>query len=236
MKFFCEYCGNRIDAEKDHKCPHCGASYKKNEKFIKLEEEKNKNIEMNNEYKKQIADHVIGTMKFSKFIFIIPVLFFVIVSIVMIMVFSVNKNSIKENGPENIIEEFFDSAVEEELNKPEKVTVNFNEFAETDSYKVKVEKYETVEDIFNEADQGYELVKFHLIVENLTEKEIRKEDVNCIVDGVAQTNDFTSGYSDLPLYISRELAVKGTATFIVPIDATSYDIRYGDYVTIHIEK
>lgn len=29
MKFFCEYCGNRIDAEIDHKCPHCGASYKK---------------------------------------------------------------------------------------------------------------------------------------------------------------------------------------------------------------
>jgi hypothetical protein len=38
------------------------------------------------------------------------------------------------------------------------------------------------------------------------------------------------------MFISRELAVKGTATFIVPVDALSYDIRYGDYVTIHIEK
>ena len=35
MKFFCEYCGNRIDAEKNHKCPHCGASYKKNKQFLK---------------------------------------------------------------------------------------------------------------------------------------------------------------------------------------------------------
>ena len=29
MKFFCEYCGCRIDAETDDKCPNCGASYKK---------------------------------------------------------------------------------------------------------------------------------------------------------------------------------------------------------------
>jgi hypothetical protein len=74
------------------------------------------------------------------------------------------------------------------------------------------------------------------LVENLTDVEIRKEDVNCIVDGVAQTNDFTSGYSDLPFFIQKGLTVKGTATFEVPVNATSYNIRYGDYVTIHIEK
>ena len=34
---FCEYCGNRIDAEVDEKCPNCGASYKKNKSFIELE-------------------------------------------------------------------------------------------------------------------------------------------------------------------------------------------------------
>ena len=38
------------------------------------------------------------------------------------------------------------------------------------------------------------------------------------------------------MFIAEDLTVKGTATFIVPKDATSYDIRYGDYVTIHIEK
>ena len=75
-----------------------------------------------------------------------------------------------------------------------------------------------------------------MVVENLTTNEIRSEDVNCIVNGVAQNNDKYAGHSDLPFFIASELAVKGTATFIVPIDATSYDIRYGDYVTIHIEK
>ena len=33
MKFFCEYCGCRIDSDVDDKCPNCGASYKKNETF-----------------------------------------------------------------------------------------------------------------------------------------------------------------------------------------------------------
>ena len=41
MKFFCEYCGNRIDAEVDEKCPNCGASYKKNKSFIELEKNRN---------------------------------------------------------------------------------------------------------------------------------------------------------------------------------------------------
>ena len=57
-----------------------------------------------------------------------------------------------------------------------------------------------------------------------------------IVDGVSQTNDLTSGYSDLPMFIAKDLTVTGTATFIVPKTATSYDIRYGDYITVHIEK
>ena len=66
--------------------------------------------------------------------------------------------------------------------------------------------------------------------------ELTKEDVYCIVDEVSQTNEFTSGYSDLPMFIAKDLTVKGTATFIVPKNATSYDIRYGDYITVHIEK
>ena len=38
MKFFCEYCGNRIDAHVDNKCPNCGASYKKNQSLDFLQE------------------------------------------------------------------------------------------------------------------------------------------------------------------------------------------------------
>ena len=237
MKFFCEYCGNRIDAEKDHKCPNCGATYKKNKEFIKQQEEKKKNLEMNNEYKHKIINHVLGTMKFSRFFMLIPIIVFVLVfAIIITGIISVERKSNNKQDNNINVQDIFDSVMGEDSKEQEKVTVNFNEFAETEEYKVKVEKYEVVEDTFNRLESSYEYVKFHLIVENLTTRELTKEDVNCIVDGVAQTNKLSSGYSDLPMFIARELAVKGTATFIVPTDTTSYDIRYGDYVTIHIEK
>jgi len=240
MKFFCEYCGNRIDAEIDKKCSNCGASYKKNKTFIELEKNKNQQDQLNNEYKHKIINHLLGTMRFSKVFLIIPIIFFLIIFTIIIIVFlNFGKDNEKENIKQDSIQDMQDkveSLINDNKKEQEKVTVGFNEFAQTEKYKVKVEKYEVVEDIFNEAEEGYELVKFHLIVENLTNTSIRSENVNCIVDGIAQTNDIYSGHSDLPFHIERELAVKGTSTFIVPINATSYDIRYGDYVTIHIEK
>ena len=238
MKFFCEYCGNRIDAEVDEKCPNCGASYKKNKSFIELEKNRVQQNELNDEYKHKIINHVLGTMKFSKVFMVIPILIFIIVLTIIIVSFINFGKDVNDKEQENIIDvqEKLESIIDDNSKEQEKVTVNFNEYAETQKYKVKVEKYEVVEDIFNEADEGYELVKFHLIVENLTDTSIRSENVNCIVDGIAQTNDVYSGHSDLPFHIDKELAVKGTSTFFVPINASSYDIRYGDYVTIHIEK
>jgi hypothetical protein len=58
-----------------------------------------------------------------------------------------------------------------------------------------------------------------LLVENLTNYSISSEDVNCVVDGVAQNNYYYSGHSELPFNISKGLTVKGTATFIVPKNA-----------------
>ena len=57
-----------------------------------------------------------------------------------------------------------------------------------------------------------------------------------MVDGIAQNNYYYAGHSDLPFDIAIGLTVKGTSTFIVPKAATSYYIKYGDYVTIHIKK
>ena len=238
MKFFCEYCGNRIDAQVDEKCPNCGASYKKNKSFIELEKNRHQQNQLNDEYKYKIINHVLGTMKFSKVFMVIPILIFIIVLTIIIVSFINFGKDVNDKEPENIIDvqEKLESIIDDNSKEKEKVTVNFNEYAETQKYKVKVEKYEVVEDIFNETDEGYELVKFHLIVENLIDTSIRSENVNCIVDGIAQTNDVYSGHSDLPFHIDKELAVKGTSTFFVPINASSYDIRYGDYVTIHIEK
>ena len=227
MKFFCEYCGNRIDAEIDHKCPHCGASYKKNKSFLKLQEEQKQREKIVTENSQKVFKTVFGVFAFSKFLMIMPIIIFII--IITIVFKSVNKQmDIEQNIKDEI----------NELNKKEdeKITVGFNEYAETSEYKVKVTKYEVVEDKFNRLDDSYEYIKFHLVVENISNKELTKEDVYCIVDGVSQTNDLSSGYSNLPMFIAKDLAVTGTATFEIPKGTTSFDIRYGDNVTIHIEK
>lgn len=250
MKFFCEYCGNRIDAEKDAKCPNCGASYKKNQSFIKLEAEKKKMLETNQENAQKIFNHVFGVFKFSRVMFLIPILIFVIAFVTVIIIafnFGEKDSNPKDN---NLYEEFenlneqnkneLDDMVEDFIggNKEEQeiVVEGLDVFAETEEYKVKVTKYEKEEDIFNRLDNDYEYVKFHLVVENLKDSRLTKEDVNCIVDGIAQTNYYSSGYSDIPMFINKGLTVKGTATFEVPKNASSYEIRYGDYVTIKISK
>lgn len=244
MKFFCEYCGNRIDAEKDRKCPNCGASYKKNKSFIKLQQERIEEDKKNKEFKQQVMDHTLGAMKFSKWFIFIPIIIFIIVfSIIIFGFININKDFNNEsNEMKNEFDSVFDSITDkidgviEGEQETQEVTVNFNEYATLDEYKVKVSKYETVDDKFKKAEEGYEIIKFHLLVENLTDGQIIKEDVNCIVDGIAQTNYYSSGYSDLPMFIQKGLTVKGTATFLVPENTVSYDIRYGDYITIHIEK
>lgn len=234
MKFFCEYCGNRIDAEKDSKCPNCGASYKKNQTFIKLEAEKKKQIQTSQENAQKIFNHVFGIFKLSRIIFFMPVLFFIIIFVASIIMISNNDKKEPNYGDNNLDEIFEESIAEKEEQKT--IVVGLDEYGETKEYKVKVTKYEVEKDKFNRLDDDYEYVEFQLLVENLSDYGISKEDVHCVVDGIAQTNYYSSGYSDLPMFINKGLTVKGTATFEVPKDASSYEIKYGDYVTIKISK
>lgn len=237
MKFFCEYCGCRIDADIDKKCPNCGASYKKNATFIKLEKEKEERKDKFNEVQDRVFEHVNSTFKFSKVFMIIPIIVFIIILSVIIFGFvssQKNYNNTKSNTVKTIIDEKNDNSEE---TKTKDVTVTgLNTYGETSDYKARVTNYEDVTFWYKEASAGYKFVKFYIEVENLSNNQIDREDVNCIVNGVAQTNEFSSGYSTIPFFISKGLTVKGEATFEVPIDATSYDIRYGDYITIHIEK
>lgn len=238
MKFFCEYCGCRIDAEKDTKCPNCGASYKKNKKFIELEEERKKAKQKTSEYANAIMDNTMSAMKFSKVIFIIPIIIFIIVFITMITHFvgvaKRNNQNSNNNNNTTIKDNTNTSTNTEEKDKP--VTVGMNEYGSTKTYRVKVTNYEVVTYWYKEAKEGYEYVKFELMLENLTDSRLTRANTNCIVDGVAMTNEMSSGYSSIPLLIDSSLTVTGEATFEVPKNATGYDIRYGDYVTIHIEK
>ena len=174
MKFFCEYCGNMIDANEDDKCPNCGAAYNKNKKYIKLEEERNKDKEINRQNKQKIVNHAI---KFSKWILIIPIGTFLIGAIIFIIIF-VSVTKVARNMDDKIqsdansaIDSIFNSdLIQDQISSSEEVEekeviVGFNEYGSTTKYKVKVEKYETIEDVFGRAEAGYEFVKFHLLPE-----------------------------------------------------------------------
>ena len=232
MKFFCDYCGCRINAEKHEKCPNCGASYKKNETFLRLEKEKREKEAALN---KEMEDSKKNTKVFMKIFSIIFISIFVIVFVSIIgTMIGIGRigNKVVSDIP-NQIQNLEEKEVEK---KPEKVTVSMNEYAKVGDYQVKVTGYDKVTFWYKEAKEGYEYIKFNLMVENLTNKSIYKENVNCIVDGVAQTNEFTSGYSTLPPIIDSNLTVTGESTYEVPKNAKSYDVRYGDYAIIHIEK
>lgn len=88
MKIKCEYCDGMINAEKDGKCPNCGASYLNNKEFLKhLEEEDQKRRqaqEFTNEIREKVMNQFKVNEKVSKVIFIIASIIILAVFILMI--------------------------------------------------------------------------------------------------------------------------------------------------------
>ena len=86
MKFFCEYCGCRIDSNKDDKCPNCGASYKQNESFIKQEADMQARKEELQKTASEIQGYVLNgfrkTQKAGK-IFILIFIIIVLLAIIL---------------------------------------------------------------------------------------------------------------------------------------------------------
>ncbi|MDO4962951.1 MAG: hypothetical protein Q4E75_02470 [bacterium] len=221
MKFFCEYCGCRIDANENNKCPNCGASYKKNSTFLKLEEERKQREEKNNQLKNEAIETTLNGFKFSRKFILLPI-FFIIFVFLMITIVAINNFKIGNNITRT---------------KIDSIVVNgINNYGIIDKYSFMVTGYEVVTPRWNDDNKdGYECIKFYFQVKNTSDEEIERQDINCIVDGVSQSQS-TFGMNSMPYFIGRDLTVKGDMEFIVPKDATSYDIRYGDYITIHIEK
>ena len=141
MKFFCEYCGNRIDAEKDAKCPNCGASYKKNQSFIKLESEKKKLMQTNQENAQKIFNHVFGVFKISRIIFFIPIVIFIIIFVTAVITINSDKNDLNPSdnnidmpSHDNNMDEIFEDLMGGNKEEQQNVVVGLDEFAETKEY------------------------------------------------------------------------------------------------------
>ena len=94
MKFFCEYCGCRINSEVDDKCPNCGASYRKNENFVKYEEKKKERQEKLEQDTEDIRNFVVGQFKTARKVSkivtpIIFIIFFVVFAIIIFTFFKI---------------------------------------------------------------------------------------------------------------------------------------------------
>ena len=87
MKFFCEYCGNRINDNVDDVCPNCGASYQRNEEYIKKSKEKEQQELKQQEFKKSIQEHVTRGMKMSKVITVFAITIFIVLFVLFLFNF-----------------------------------------------------------------------------------------------------------------------------------------------------
>lgn len=241
MKISCEYCGSQIDITKSNVCPNCGASYANNISYKNIKEHEMKEKELDLEGKRIAHENAKGVTKilnsFSKvFIasFFIPIIIIIIVFVVGVFIVTKGQrvvNSSSNKVIDTIINSNIDSADVEKA-----VTVSLNEFAETSNYKVKVDSYEVIEDYPFKPTEGYQVVTFHFIVENVSGVRYNLYDsINCVVDGIAQSSKHDFDRDSLPYFIEKDLTVHGYKAFEVPINALSYDIKFGNYVTIHIE-
>ena len=244
MKIFCEYCGVQIDVNKNNKCPNCGASFSNNvtyKEYKKKHEELDfKEREISIENKKVVHENIrniTGTVKnFSKvFVIIFVFIFIFFIAIFSFFIFKIfkssenisnNKESVKENL--DVLDDFFNT------NEVD-VVVGMKEYAETSEYKVMVDYFEEVDVDHQKPKTGYKYVTFHFILENkMNDKLFLFETIDCVVDGIAQSDVVDFDRESLPSLISKGLTVQGYKTFEIPDDTRECSIKFGNNVTINI--
>ena len=255
MKVICDFCGSSYDTDNNSTCPSCGGTHAdnimvKNERQkqgiltnyekIRLEEQARKQ-KLENDKREQAVELEKQTTQVQKILKIgclIPFVLFVIgIVIVIIMAFW---SSIKENFIDNKNDKNSDIMTDTEVvaivETP--VTVGFNETAATSKYSIICDKYEVVDSYPFSANNGYQYVKFHFVFENLTNDYINfsKIKMNCLSDGLACESRWKTGVKGIPGSVDRGLKADGNEVFEVPIDTKEFDIKYGDYITIHFEN
>ena len=233
MKIICEYCKNTIDTDKYSRCPNCMATFKDNKEFkeriASLKEKEKIEIErgqIQNEAAKKILAHTNNVFKSQKYIFSFIIIIFIISLIAGFFIFSRGFKQVK--------------TTEKSIQLTEKSsTVGFDEYGETSKYRVKVDKATDLKKLYEvfTPSEGKKYKVFHLLLENKLNKTLYLgEKVNCIVDDIAQKEVYYfTKYPSLPSHVDKDLKVEGYVIFEVPKDAKKYDLKYGDYITIHIE-
>ena len=231
MKFYCEYCRSQIDADKDKKCPSCNAPYKDNKEYKKLLEERE---QQKKEIKEQqeLAKKTIKTVGITSGIFalIIPIFAFAIMGIIIFI--GVKEAKKNNNKVDDIFNEVEEKINKEEEKEAEKDPVMINQEKSSADYKVKFEKYKLIE---QKKDKEFDKLEVTLVVEKISDKFTAwGEEVYCIANDVSSDKDHFN--SDNSTYIKdKNVPTSKKITFYIPKNTKSFDIKYGDEISFHID-
>ena len=233
MKVICEYCKNTFDTEKNNKCPSCGADISSNEMLkekMRIENEKQK-IELEQEKIEQMRrqktiESIERGEKFAKILKIgclIPFILMIILLIVSISIAIKDQIVGNENDKENEVKQVM-------------VQGNFNKAVSNNVLSVICDEVEEFKK-YSKPTPGYKYIRFHFIVENVTDIEIYDDEpIRALVDGIQCERVSFSDVKKLPeSYIMPGAKIDGYIGFEIPEDATRVEIKYGDYITIYVD-
>ena len=175
--------------------------------------------------------------------FFAPTVIGIIISVIG-GIFSVIGDNIGDNFDNNFDNNnygYIEESVSEESSTTQEVQrVNFNETAQTDEYSFICDEVFRTDIMYGGADKGYMYVAFHLKVKNTTDEKLwLSNDLNCIYDGDIGCDrawGFDEGKSfSTSLALSAGIGSDGYVCYIVPENAKSVVLAYGDYVRVNID-
>ena len=233
MKIICEYCKNTVDSDKYTKCTTCGADINNSEMIkntIKMQNEKQR-IELEQEKIEQIRrKKTLESMEkgeqFAKILKIGCLIPFILMIILFVISISM---AIKEQLG-------FNNENQEDKTQAVVVQGEFNQPVNNSVISVTCDKYEEFER-YSKPTQGYKYMRFHFIVENVTDEEIYDDEkIRVLVDGIQCERVSFSDVKQLPeTYIMPGTKIDGYIGVEIPEDATDAEIKYGDYITIYVD-
>lgn len=229
MKFHCEYCRELIDTEKDKKCPSCGATYKENKEYQKMLDEQAQQKELAKQQQEFVHKQfkIVGITG-GVFAIIMPIVVISIMGFVIYLgVKETKKNKNNFDDMFDNIENKIDSTKEKEIEP-----VEVNEEKTSKDYKVRFEKYRLIE---QKNDKEFDKLEVNLVIEIISDNFMASgENIYCLVNNVSQNYDFSG--SDTFNYIKdKNVPTSKKMTYYVPKGITSFDIKYGNEVSFHVD-
>lgn len=233
MKVICEYCKNTVDTEQNNKCPTCGADISNNEMIkenMRIENERDRIVLEQQKTdalrNKEILESQRRGTQFVRILKIGCLIPFILMIILLVISISI---AIKEQIVGDKIDE--ESQIKEVMAQGD-----FNEPVNNSVLSVTCDKYEEFER-YSKPTPGYKYIRFHFIVENVTDEEIYDdESIRALVDGIQCERASFSDKKQLPeAYIMPGAKVDGYIGFEIPENTTRVEIKYGDYITIFVD-